>query len=201
MKKFIAVILSVCFMAAMLAGCGVSDPLTGSSAVDTEETTSESTQDEANEAAVKSADYEDSFKGLCDYFVAMGYTVEKAGDELSDSNVTEMDASLIGASEGKKFTTKYNGKDLIVELYVYDTDNLSDAANEIITSIQENGTFEILPDENGKYLAAITAYLSDSGKYLMIYTDSSIDDSKPDTSSDNYTHREQVIKDFKAFHK
>ena len=43
--------------------------------------------------------------------------------------------------------------------------------------------------------------MSDSGKYLMIYTDASIDDSNPDKEADNYKHREEVIKEFKAFKK
>ena len=34
-----------------------------------------------------------------------------------------------------------------------------------------------------------------------IYTDTAIDKTNPDKNSDNYKHREQVIKDFKAFKK
>ena len=107
-------------------------------------------------------------------------------------NVTEMDFSLVGAQAGKKFATTYNGKNITVELYSYDTANLNDTAKEIIASVKNDGTFTILD------LNPVKAYLSDNGKYMMVYSEASIDENK--TDSDNYTHREQVIKDFKAFH-
>ena len=107
----------------------------------------------------------------------------------------KMDASAIGAKEGKKFAAKYAGSNIIIELYSYDTKKTNSTADEIVKSVKDNGTFSIygLPD--------VTAYLSDNGNYLMIYTDTAIDKTNPDKNSDNYKHREQVIKDFKAFKK
>lgn len=188
MKKIIAFILTLCCAGALLAGCGVSDALNQTSK--TEATTQAATKDEA--PVVKDTDFNDDFDGLCDYFVAMGYTVAKAGEKLDEKNVTEMDFSLVGAQAGKKFATTYNGKNISVELYSYDTANLNDTAKEIIDSVKNDGTFTILD------LNPVKAYLSDNGKYMMVYSDASIDENK--TDSDNYTHREQVIKDFKAFH-
>ena len=106
-----------------------------------------------------------------------------------------MDASAIGAKEGKKFAAKYAGSNIIIELYSYDTKKTNSTADEIVKSVKDNGTFSIygLPD--------VTAYLSDNGNYLMIYTDTAIDKTNPDKNSDNYKRREQVIKDFKAFKK
>ena len=103
--------------------------------------------------------------------------------------------SAIGAKEGKKFAAKYAGSNIIIELYSYDTKKTNSTADEIVKSVKDNGTFSIygLPD--------VTAYLSDNGNYLMIYTDTAIDKTNPDKNSDNYKHREQVIKDFKAFKK
>lgn len=199
MKKLLAAILTLCFATVFLAGCGASDAL--DSRKNTTAATEASSQAEAIQSSVKDTDFDDSFDGLCDYFAAMGYNVEKAGDAVEDTKVTVMDASLIGAEQGKKFSTTYNGKQIYVELYYYDTKNLSDTAKEIIDSVKTNGAFQILPDNNGEKLPAVTAYLSDNGKYLMIYSDASINVEKPDTNSVNYTHREQVIKDFKAFHK
>lgn len=188
MKKIIAAILMACCVCVSFAGCGLDDALTQNSS--TESTTQ---ADEKNDTpSVKDTDYKDDFDGLCDYFVAMGYNVAEAGGKLDDKNVTEMDAALVGAEKGKKFATTYGGKNITVELYSYDISKLNDTANQIIASVKKDGTFSIL-DFN-----PVKAYLSDNGKYLMVYSDPSIDESK--TDSDNYTHREQVIKDFKAFH-
>lgn len=188
MKKLFAVILAVCCLSALLAGCGFNDALAQNS--NTETTTQAATEDEA--PSVKHTDYNDDFDGLCDYFVAMGYTVAKAGDKLDEKNVTEMDSALIGAEKGRKYATTYNGKNITVELYGYNTETLNDTAKEVIESVKKDGTFTILD------FAPVKAYLSDNGKYLMIYSDASIDESK--TDDDNYTHREQVVEDFKAFY-
>lgn len=187
MKKIIAVILSACCIGALLAGCGVSDALTQTK--NTETATQASEQE--NEPSVKDTDFNNDFDGLCDYFVAKGYTVAKAGDKLDEKKVTEMDAALVGAENGKKFATTYNGKNITVELYGYNTSELNDTAKQIIESVKKDGTFSILGFD------PVKAYISDNGKYMMVYSDASIDESK--TDSDNYTHREQVIEDFKAF--
>lgn len=189
MKKIFAALLTVCCFAVLLAGCGLSDPLVQNSNTETT-TQAAATKDET--PAVKDTDYKDDFNGLCDYFVAMGYTVANVNDKLDEKNVTEMDASLIGAENGKKFVTSYNGKSITIELYSYDTSKLNDTANQIIESVKKDGKFTILD------LSPVTAYLSDNGKYLMVYSDASIDENKKDDA--NYTHREQVINDFKAFH-
>lgn len=188
MKKIIAAIFTLCCFSSLLAGCGVDDALLQNS--NTETTAQTATKDEA--PIVKDTDFNDDFDGLCDYFVAMGYTVPKVNDKLDEKNVTEMDAALVGAEQGKKFATSYNGKNITIELYGYNTSNLNDTAKQVIESVKKDGTFTILD------LSPVKAYLSDNGKYLMIYSDASIDENKTDT--DNYTHREQVIEDFKAFH-
>lgn len=99
----------------------------------------------------------------------------------------------LSAPKKVKFAAKYAGSNIIIELYSYDTKKTNSTADEIVKSVKDNGTFSIygLPD--------VTAYLSDNGNYLMIYTDTAIDKTNPDKNSDNYKHREQVIKDFKAF--
>lgn len=202
MKKMVAFIMCVCLSASLLAGCGANyanyaNSNTGSDGQQT--TVASATADEATDD-VKADSFEDSFKGLCDYFTKKLYIVEKANGKI---NETKMDASLIGATEGKKFITKFGGKQITVELYAYDAKNLNDTAKKTIDSVKTNGVFVIESEYQGSTvkLPEVTAYLSDNGKYLMIYTDASIDDKKPDTESDNYKHREQVIEDFKAFHK
>lgn len=191
MKKLLAAIIAMVSITAALTGCGYQDALEVASSKN-QETTAAATADEVKNS-VKASDYEDSFDGLCNYFRDKGYIVEKAGDEIKDANVTVMDASLIGAEQGKKFATKYGGNTVTVELYAYNQAESNDTAKEIINSVKTNGTFTILD------LASVTAYLSDSEKYLMVYTDSSIDSENPDTTAANYTHRQEVIDDLAAF--
>jgi hypothetical protein len=197
MKKLIAAILSICCVAAVACGCGYTDALDQQRSA-TQATEAQSTEDEAVDN-VNAADFEDSFDGLCEYFNKKLYTVAKETDTPS---VTEMDAALIGAVQGKKYALTYNGTSITVELYEYDPENLNDTANEVISSVKTDGTFTIKSEYEGETLElpAVTAYLSDNGKYLMIYTDSSINAENPDTTSDSYTHREEVIENFKAFH-
>ncbi len=193
MKKLIAAALAALCIISALSGCGYKDALENTSS-ENQTTTTAATTDEAVKT-VNASDYADSFDGLCDYFRDKGYIVEKAGEEVKESNVTVMDASLIGAEQGKKFVTKYNGNAITIELYAYNVSALNDTAKDIISSVKSSGTFTILD------LAPVSAYLSDSGKYLMIYTDASINSDNPDTSAANYTHRQEVIEDLAAFHK
>ena len=147
------------------------------------------TGDEASSLDAK--DYKDNLEGLCNYFAAYGYINPK--DENKSS---EMDASLIGAKEGKKFTAiRIDNKDvsnITIELYEYDMQNQNATADEVVKSVKEDGTFSILE------LPEVKAYMSDNGKYLMIYSDKGLDESK--TDSDNYKRREEVLEKFKSFH-
>ena len=108
-----------------------------------------------------------------------------------------MDLSLVGAKAGKKFTAvRIDDKDvknITIELYEFNTGENKSTADEIIASVKSNGTFSILN------LPEVKAYLSDNGKFMMIYTDKGLDEKK--TDSDNYKWREEVLEKFKAFHK
>ena len=189
MKRFIAAILCVGLSAAVLAGCGYKDALSKENKTTqaTEATGSAATVDE-----VDAKNFSDDLEGLSNYFAKKGYITEKDG-KIDESTVTVMDASLIGAKEGKKFSTAYGGKSITIELYEYDVKNLNDTAKTVVESVKNSGEFTILD------LPSVKAYLSDDEKYLLIYTDSSIDDEKPDENSDNYKHREEVIENFKSF--
>lgn len=185
MKKFIAAVLCAGLVAVSAAGCGYQDALTATTAP-TEETGTQATADSAEEtSSVTDTDYNESLDGLYNYFVALGHIGK-------DNTVTDMDAALIGAKQGKKYAVSNS---ITIELYEYDTNNLSSKANEIISSVKTGGEFTILD------LSPVKAYLCDSGKFLMIYSDSSINDEKPDTSSDAYVNRQKVIDDFNSFRK
>lgn len=148
------------------------------------------TGDEAR--SLEAADYNNDFEGLCNYFAAHGYINPK-----DSTKATEMDASLIGAEIGKKFTAvKINDKDvknITIELYEFNTEKKKSTADEVIASVKSKGAFSILE------LPEVKAFLSDNGKFMMIYTDKGLDESK--TDSDNYKWREEVLEKFKAFHK
>ena len=190
MKRFIAAILCVGLIAAVSAGCGYKDALSKDNTATTQATDATGSSATADEP--KPADLKDNLEGLISYFTELEYLAMKDG-KLDESSVTVMDASLIGAKEGKKFVTAYGGKAITIELYEYDLKNLNDTAKTVIESVKNSGEFTILD------LPSVKAYLSDDEKYLLIYTDSSIDDEKPDENSDNYKHREEVIKNFKSF--
>ncbi len=181
MKRVLAALLCAGMLIVFASGC-----MGGGKQTNPEDV---ATGDEASSLDPK--DYKNNFEGLCNYFAAYGYINPKYDDKN-----TKMDASLIGAKVGKKFTAiRIDDKDvnnITIELYEYDTQNHNATADEVIGSVKEDGTFSILE------LPRVNAYLSDNGKYLMIYTDKGLDESK--TDSDNYKWREEVLEKFKTFH-
>lgn len=185
MKKIISALLMAFVIAVSAAGCGYNDALEQASKAN-QQTTSASQS--ASEQTSKEAEkvYKDSFDGLCSYMQDKGYYTDKAVK-------TEMDASFIGAKQGIKYSISNN---LAIELYEYDTAKLNDTAKEIVKEVKDSNSFTII---EGYPVNA--AYLSDNGKYLMIYNDTKIDKNKPDKNSNEYKARENAVKDFLAFQK
>lgn len=185
MKKIISALLMASVIAVSAAGCGYNDALEQASKAN-QQTTSASQS--ASEQTSKEAEkvYKDSFDGLCSYMQDKGYYTDKAVK-------TEMDASFIGAKQGIKYSISNN---LAIELYEYDTAKLNDTAKEIVKEVKDSNSFTII---EGYPVNA--AYLSDNGKYLMIYNDTKIDKNKPDKNSNEYKVRENAVKDFLAFQK
>lgn len=185
MKKFFTAVLCAGLIAVTASGCGYSDALLDSKSSVTQP--SEANSNPATEDEVKSSDYKNDLNGLVDYFVAKEYIKD------DKNTVTEMDAASIGAEKGKKFANTFEAKNITIELYEYNQDKLNETAENILESVKKDGTFSIysLPD--------VPAYISDNGKFLMIYTDASIDNKNADKTSPNFQHREEVIEDFKAF--
>ena len=193
MKRFIAAILCVGLIAAISTGCAYKDALSKDKTATTQAT--EATGSVATVDEIDAKNFSDNLQGLSEYFAKKGYITTKDG-KIDENTVTVMDASLIGAKEGKKYATSYGGKAITIELYEYDVrnlNNLNDTAKAVIESVKNSGEFTILD------LPPVKAYLSNNGRYIMVYTDASIDDANPDKESDNYKHREEVIKNFKSF--
>ena len=190
MKRFIAAILCVGLIAAISTGCAYKDALSKDNTA-----TTRATEAAGNVATVDEIDaknFSDNLQGLSEYFAKKEYITTKEGKN-DESTVTVIDASFIGAKECKKYATAYGGKAITIELYEYDLKNLNDTAKAVIESVKNSAEFTILD------LPPVKAYLSNNGRYIMVYTDASIDDANPDKESDNYKHREEVIKNFKSF--
>ena len=109
-----------------------------------------------------------------------------------------MRGTIIGASldsadsdySGKRFTAKKTG-DTVIELYEFDLNKLNDTAKSVIDSVKNDGTFENAMGETVE-----DVYLSENGKFLMIYSDKSSDKK----SEDHIETKNKVIKAFKEFH-
>lgn len=128
-------------------------------------------------------EYSDDLRGLCDYMADANcvYALPESTEDEKMTDPVAMEANLIGADEGYKFTYTYEGGTVVVELYSYsdfDSEWYKQAKNEgkiTISTEIDNGTFD--------------AVLSDSGKYLMIYSD----------SKDRTDREAEIIKVFKSF--
>ena len=178
MKKIIALLLCIGLFAAVAVGCGGQKQAVA-------------TGDEAK--SLKASDYKDNFDGLCTYLSAWGYI-----NPLADNKgvtYTVMNADIIGAKQGRRFTANADKiKDTVIEIYEYDLSKLNDSAKEVRSSVEKDGTFVNLVGETVK-----NVYLSNNGKYMMIYTDHTIKDDTKETD-DNYKMREEVVGKFKTFH-
>ncbi|MGI6255848.1 MAG: hypothetical protein ACOYJZ_09505 [Acutalibacter sp.] len=127
---------------------------------------------------VSDKDYEDSLDGLRQYLVD---SKAVAGD------ATEMAYETIGAVEGYRYRFTLERSTVQVEVYEYDLENLSDEATAVLDSVKEKGTFSMLNKE-------VSAVLSDSGKYMMIYTDAS----KDQLNTQQKERVEELFQSFKA---
>lgn len=132
--------------------------------------------------------YKNNLDGLEKYFVALGYIPEKAQG-------TEMMYNVIGAVDGDRYNFTVNSSVVYVELYEYDTEHLNDEAKRVINEVKKDGLFYVFDNKNNdESNIAYEATLSDNGKYLMIYTDTSTDEA-------NTTRKTDVINALKAFKK
>lgn len=185
MKRILAILLCVGIFAAVAAGCGGAQK------------EKIATGDEA--ASLNAADYKDNLEGLCNYLAAWGYInpYNNPDEKKSNEGVTysKMRGELIGAKadSGKRFTAQHR-KDTTIELYEYDLGNLNATADEVRASVEKDGTFKNLIGETVN-----NVYISNNKKYLMIYTDTTINGDTKETD-DNYKSRQEVVEKFKKFH-
>lgn len=181
MKRLLISAVAVLVIAASFASCY--DPYSGikdknyKPKTTTEATTAKETK--SSSKTVSSDKYADSFDGLRDYMKDCGYI--KTDDE---NNIKKMQADLIGAEKGYKYTDG----DTRVELYSFDLSKKNDTRDKVIESVKKDGTFIM-------YSETIPAYLSDNGKYLMVYSNPATSDK----NSDAYKTMQSAVKAFKSF--
>ena len=209
MKKIIPFVICAA-MAISLTGCAtqsgpqlesvqapasqVESSTQDSNTSNTDDTSKDDTsKEESTEKKINAADYDNNLNGLEKYFVDMGYIPEK-------TEPTEMMYGVIGAIDGDRYNFIVNSTAIYLELYEYNPDDLKDEksqnykeANRVINEVKKDGKFYVF-DNNGSDNVAYEATLSDNGKYLMIYTDTS-------TDAGNVQRKNDVITALKEFHK
>ena len=159
----------------LFSACGVGDV----GGAESESTSSSQTASSGAEtsSALSADSVSDDLSGLQEYLVAnAGFT----------GTPEEMQAQIIGAKDGVRYEFGHDGKNNVtVELYEYDPDALGDTAQKILSDVKSSGKFTLMEQE-------LSAELSDSGKYLMIYKNTATDDG-------NKTYDEQVKTLFRGF--
>lgn len=177
MKKILAALAAAIMISVCTTGCfGMGQK------------TAVATGDEA--LSQEAADYENNFEGLCNYLASFGYINPVKDNE--DVTYVSMDYEIIGADKGRKFTEQTKKK-ATIEIYEYTPGSTNATADEVLKSVKDGGKFTIydLPEVNN-------VYLSNNGKYMMIYIDKSINEDN--TESDEYKLREDIVTKFKEFH-
>lgn len=174
-KKWVAVALAVILCLSMTA-CAFGTQ--NSTATETLETSAVSEDGETTVEDKDPANYEDDIQGLCQYLEDCALT---AGERV------QMSYDVIGAVNGYKYTYQYNSSNIQLEVYEFPTEEISEIAQQVIDSVRENGSFEILDN-------TVPATISADGRYMLIYTDT-----KAEKEELNKKHKEHVMTCFEAF--
>ncbi len=185
MRKIIALAAAALLTAGFMTGCGVqavgdgqSATIVSSSSAAENSADENSSQTQAEQVTEDSV--EDSLEGLKEYFTAKGYIP-------ADATQSNLQANIIGAKEGSRYTFQYEGANVQMELYEFDLDNLDENAQKTIDEANTSGTMTVIG-----ITATGTAVMSDSGKYLMFYND-------PNTDEAHQAHTQEIIDAFKTF--
>jgi hypothetical protein len=168
MKKRTGLWLAAICLAIIFSGCGVQLDNVSSGSEDS------SSQTESQMEVIPE-NYEDTLEGLCSYMTDAGYI---SGDK------TDMEAQIIGASAGVKYSFSLEGENVNVEIYSFDLDQLNETGKATIESVKNDGTFLVLETK-------VSGILSDSGKYMMIFANE---------GDEAFTAaKDEIIAAFKAF--
>ena len=103
---------------------------------------------------------------------------------------TKMEAQVIGAVTGYRFTTKVKDSNVTIERYEFDKDKLNEDAQKVISEVKEKGYFNMLGYQD------VPAELSDNEKYMIIYRDDKAGGDNPE--QENKERKEAVMKIFNS---
>ncbi|MEE0264664.1 MAG: hypothetical protein UD936_03465 [Acutalibacteraceae bacterium] len=111
----------------------------------------------------------------------------KKKEFITDDNCIKTNADLIGASEGYRMDkVRVNGSEFSVEIYEF-KDTTNEQAKKVTESVKKDGYFTLF----GKKVSY--AYMSENGKYLLIYPDEkSVSDKNED--KENVERKNEVLK-------
>lgn len=192
MKKKLSLLTMALVLALTLSACGgVAGPQLGTLALPTEPPVSGASaaagasqpETVVKEIYLEDSKVEDTLDGLCE-FLEGNYAVMGEEDQLTKE---EMSYQEIGAKGGYRYKFMFGKSAVQVEVYEFDLKSLNEKATTCLNEVKEKGAFTILNKE-------VPAILSDNGKYMMIYSDTS-------TEQQNTAQKERVEKLFRAFHK
>ncbi|WP_195986125.1 hypothetical protein [Clostridium sp. D33t1_170424_F3] len=127
---------------------------------------------------ITDADVDDNLDGLCKFLADHGGV---SGD------AAQMAPEFIGAKAGVQYKFSYEGtNNVVVELYEYDPENLDETAQAVQDNVKKDNTFMVIGQQ------VTDAYLSDSGKYLMIYKDTQ-------SGEKNELHKKEIVELLQGF--
>lgn len=176
MKK-IWIISVAAVLALTLSACGVGD--VGSVSSQSASSAASSQAPVSSAPKVEDSSVENNLSGLQKYL---------EGNASVTGTAEKMQADIIGAVDGVRYKYGYSGNNNVsLELYEYDLTKLNATAQKVISDVKSSGQFTVLDQK-------VDAVLSDNGKYLMIYKNSS-------TDSGNKAYTEQIKKLFQEFKK
>lgn len=177
MKKIVCAILVSALVLSTLTACGTGDVGDSEYMASQQAAENNAAQQQTDEYMANAPAKEPGLESMKSYFVYNGYVVSGTEQEVAED--------MIGAINGIRYSATFGSSVFTVELYEYDTSNLSDTAKKIIDEINTTGSFIMLGQN-------IPAEISDNGKYLMVYTDASVEQA-------NIDHHTQVSNVFKAW--
>lgn len=202
MKK-VWILAAAAMLLVAAAGCGndVQTDSQGNVVSAVSSSTTSEVQTESTQPSGDATSYDNTLEGLASYMKDLGY-IEKdytapstLGLTASNSNI--MQAQIIGAVSGKRYTGSYDGSDNVtIELYEYDPANLDETGEKVLQQIKEKGTFTVFDTD-------VEAYLSSNSKYVMVYKDTELSTNTNKESEkylDHDARRKEAVEKFQAFH-
>ena len=131
-------------------------------------------------------DYKNDLDGLVKYLQALNYLPSK-------TDPTEMLSEVIGAKKGYRYIYNVDNSNVVCELYEFDTEKKNENAARVIAEIKETGSFHLFGKDEVDKDVTYSAVLSDTEKYMMIYTDGS-------NNEGNVVRKKETEKSFKGFY-